>query len=355
MKLTRYFFKLAFGLVAALMLVNAHAVSVVEYRNKTLDAYFITGRVNEQQVLDGIADFVRTGMSFQAAAALDAPSALTKICRFYVNLVSPFVNSHFYGRQGIDCEAILAANVAGFNYEGYDFAVQAPVAGVGSGGATLVCPAGTLPVYRSFRALAGGKTSNHRYTVSTATYAAAATTGYVGEEVQFCVATVIDVADTWTGTASGIFESANLGETTTAELTWRLASVSGNIAVYKPSGTVRATIDLRIPSCTGSRLDPPTHTLDPAVDGTLTVNFNVNPPTFHGTGLSYWTANLVCNEGIFPGYEGQKDFFGGSGGAFGVEAAGTVSPDGTTIAGADTRSVVGAYSQTFQWKFTRNR
>lgn len=47
----------------------AQSVTVTEYYNKTLDAYFITGRANEQQTLDATADFQRTGMTFQAVAA----------------------------------------------------------------------------------------------------------------------------------------------------------------------------------------------------------------------------------------------------------------------------------------------
>ena len=178
----------------------AQAITVVEYHNKPLDAYFITGRANEQSTLDTVADFRRTGMTFQATDAASAAATLTKVCRFYVNVASPFVNSHFYGRQGVDCESILAANPAGFNYEGYDFALQTPTA--------AVCPAGTTAVYRSFRALAGGKTSNHRYTVSAATYASAATAGYVGEGVAFCATAVTDAASGATATAVGVATGA---------------------------------------------------------------------------------------------------------------------------------------------------
>ena len=40
---------------------HAQTVNVVEYRNKTLDAYFITGRANEQALLDTVADFCAPG------------------------------------------------------------------------------------------------------------------------------------------------------------------------------------------------------------------------------------------------------------------------------------------------------
>lgn len=156
----------------------AQTVTAVEYYNKFVDAYFVTGRTNEQAALDGAADFQRTGMTFQAVAAVSASAAQTKICRFYISLPSPFTSSHFYGRQGTDCEFLLAQNLAGFTYENYDFATQQPTTGV--------CPAGTVSIYRGFRAAANGKTSNHRYSANLATYNTAVAAGYVGENVAFC-------------------------------------------------------------------------------------------------------------------------------------------------------------------------
>jgi len=130
----------------------AQSVSVVEYRNKTLDAYFITGRVSEQAALDTTADFDRTGMTFQANAVVSAPSSFTSICRFYISLTVPFTRSHFYGRQGNECEGIVAMNLLGFSYEGFDFAIVRPSANG--------CPPNTVPIYRGFRAAANGKTPN---------------------------------------------------------------------------------------------------------------------------------------------------------------------------------------------------
>ena len=75
--------------------VWAQSVTVTEYYNKPLDAYFITGRANEQQTLDATTDFQRTGMTFQAVAASAATSATTRICRFYISIASPFTSSHF--------------------------------------------------------------------------------------------------------------------------------------------------------------------------------------------------------------------------------------------------------------------
>ncbi|MEQ1595133.1 MAG: hypothetical protein ABL985_08530 [Casimicrobium sp.] len=184
---------IAGGLVTA---ANAQPVTVIEYYNTTLDAYFITGRSNEQGTLDALPQFTRTGMSFQAVSATGAAAPAVKVCRFYVNLTSPLVNSHFYGLENVDCDSLLAMNLPGFNWEGYDFAVSQPTGGM--------CPAGTTAIYRSFRAATSGKTANHRYTSSVGTYTATAATGYVYEQVAFCSTAATDatfVAPTQCGTA----------------------------------------------------------------------------------------------------------------------------------------------------------
>jgi hypothetical protein len=168
------------SLCAALGSVPAfsQAVTVIEYYNKALDAYFITGKAPEQVALDAAAGFQRTGMTFQAVSSATAAASLTKICRFYISAASPYTSSHFYGRQGVDCESIRAQNLAGFTWEDYDFATQQPANGA--------CAAGTVAIYRGFRQGANGKTSNHRYSASLSDYNFAIGTGYVGEGVAFC-------------------------------------------------------------------------------------------------------------------------------------------------------------------------
>lgn len=164
---------------------SAQSVTVVEFYNKALDAYFITGRLAEQQSLDGLSGFMRTGMTFEASAATSASSTSKRICRFYINLASPPTSTHFYGREGVDCEQIQAQSLAGFSYEGFDFAIPEPNGGT--------CALGTKAVYRAFRTSANGKTANHRYTTSAATYEVTQTQGYVGEGVAFCAASSTDV------------------------------------------------------------------------------------------------------------------------------------------------------------------
>lgn len=347
------------SIAAMASLACAQNVTVVEYRNKTLDAYFITGRVAEQQLLDSIADFSRTGMSFQASAVATAPSALTRICRFYVSLTNPYVNSHFYGKQGTDCEAILAAKPAGFTNEGFDFAVLLSTLGIGSandGGFKAVeevCPNGTTAVRRGFRALniSTGKTSNHRYTVSSATATRAASAGYTIEGVQFCVTLVTDEVipqfappQTWTGVGA----SYNDAWVWSANVTWTLQSFSNGLAVYAPSGTVSQI------SKTCGVWTPDNAILNPNT-GNLTIDYNVFPPTYHGIGVQQWPAIVdatSCGPLSPPPFSSFATalYLGGSRGVLNDEATGQLSPDGLVIQGADTDSTGTGH---FNWYFSR--
>jgi minor extracellular serine protease Vpr len=157
------------------------AVTVVEYYNAALDAYFITGRANEQAIINTVAGFQRTGGSINAVSAASASNAQVPICRYYINTTTPFTSSHFYGPRDTDCAAIAAANLAGFTNEGLDFAITLPTAGA--------CPASApFSVYRSFRAAASGKTSNHRFSTSLARYNEMTAKGWSPEGIVFCAA-----------------------------------------------------------------------------------------------------------------------------------------------------------------------
>lgn len=165
----------------------AQTVTVVEYYNRALDAYFMTGRAAEQTLLDALpADFSRTGMEFAATAAAAATAPQVRVCRFYVNTVSPLTNTHFYGREGVDCDAIRAQNIAGFIYEDFDFAVAQPIA-------SNTCAASTpVRVFRSFRPATAARTSNHRYTTSVASFDALTAAGWTPEQAVFCVTSAKD-------------------------------------------------------------------------------------------------------------------------------------------------------------------
>ena len=156
-------------------------VTVVEYYNAALDAYFVTGRANEQAAVDAVAGFKRTGGSINAVSAASATGAQVPICRYYISTTTPFTSSHFYGPRDTDCAVIANANPAGFTYEGLDFAVTLPTAGA--------CPASApFAVYRSFRVAAGGKTSNHRFSTSLARYNEMTAKGWNPEGIVFCAA-----------------------------------------------------------------------------------------------------------------------------------------------------------------------
>lgn len=169
--------------LTAVPAVSATPVTVVEYYNRTIDAYFITGRAAEQQALDAQPAFARTGMTFVAEAAATAAQPSGKVCRFYISSNSPYTSSHFYG-QGTDCESLLQQSLPGFSYEGYDFATATPAASA--------CPTGTFPVYRAFRPAANGITPNHRYVTSNATLTVTQNAGYRPEGTAFCAAAVTD-------------------------------------------------------------------------------------------------------------------------------------------------------------------
>lgn len=161
------------------------AVTVVEYYNKSIAAYFLTGRASEQTSLDAVADFQRTGVTFVATSATGAVAPLDSVCRYRVaipnsNLASPGqpFSSHFYGLTG-DCATVAGYNLPNFFNEGFDFAVERPTNGA--------CPASSpLPVYRALRSLSPVDVPNHRYSVSLSSYQDMLTRGWTGEGVVFC-------------------------------------------------------------------------------------------------------------------------------------------------------------------------
>jgi len=172
---------------------NALTVTVAEFYNASLDAYFVSGRAAEQFTLDGLSAFTRTGSTFQSKSGLatDLTAAEDSVCRYYIGLTAPYTSSHFYGFKATDCATIAAAvtagTVTGFSNEGYDFASYKPLT-------TSSCPtAAPVPVYRSFRVAAGGKTPNHRYTTSTTTRDAMTALGWTSEGVALCTTSAAKV------------------------------------------------------------------------------------------------------------------------------------------------------------------
>lgn len=160
----------------------AQTVTVVEYYNTTLNAYFITGRAAEQATLDTLPDFRRTGMTFQARAASAALPGQQAVCRYAIQVTPTFV-SHFYGLTD-DCALIARliseGRITNFTNEGLDFAVE-PVRADGT------CPAGGFPAYRSLRLGSPVDVPNHRYSVLFDDYLDSQGAGYQREGPVFCI------------------------------------------------------------------------------------------------------------------------------------------------------------------------
>lgn len=169
------------GAIAGAM--SSARAEVVEYYRPASNQYFLTGRIDEQRVLDGLVEFTRTGMHFSASAAT-VGAATDRLCRWRIEL-SAGANSHFYGLSG-DCTYISQYRPANFFDEGADFLVTLLLA-------NGQCPANaSLPVYRAFRAQSALNIANHRYFVRRSTYDAAVRQGWLGEGAVFCVATASD-------------------------------------------------------------------------------------------------------------------------------------------------------------------
>ena len=106
--------------------------TVIEYRNDSLDHYFLTADADEAAMLDAgivVPGWTRTGMAFKASERGAVPGL--PACRFFGTPgVGP--NSHFYTVDAAECAKVRSNPV--WTFEAIAFAVEA--AGVG------VCPRG---------------------------------------------------------------------------------------------------------------------------------------------------------------------------------------------------------------------
>lgn len=158
----------------------------------------------------------------------------------------------------------------------------------------------------------------------------------LGARGKALVVSNITIVEGWTGTTS----MSTDGMTVSAQVTWTLESTVDNVDTLRPSGTVSAVV----PTCS---IAPPSAEILPS-DGVLMIDYNVDPPTYHGVGSSVWATTYTC-QGADP-FAGSvaAAFFGGNSGTLGVEAVGTVSSDGSTIEGSATNGAI-----TFNWSFTQ--
>ena len=241
--------RIAALVTGVVMMISAaqavETVTVIEYYNKDLDAYFISGRASEQQALDGVPAFTRTGAAFVANPAAEASSLQVRVCRFYVASVQPFVSSHFFGREGVECAALIASPPQGFSFEGYDFAVAQPDA------AGRCAADSRFPVYRIFRTVstANGVTPNHRYVNSIELYNTMIARGWSGEGVAFCATAVIDVGELQTrAELVRVAAENNPNCTAIAPFYYELGDGSGSLTSGSVGGVYRAATLMPIAS-----------------------------------------------------------------------------------------------------------
>jgi C-terminal processing protease CtpA/Prc len=186
------------GMFSASPASAQQAVTVVEYYNKSIAAYFLTGRAAEQATLDGISTFERTGVSFVATTAAGAAAPLDGVCRYRIAITGSSFSSHFYGLTA-DCATIASYNLSNFFNEGFDFAVERPSAGA--------CPASSpVPVYRALRKQSPVDVPNHRYSTSQTAYQEMLTRGWTGEGIVFCAKSATPETLRATFASSGNYE-----------------------------------------------------------------------------------------------------------------------------------------------------
>jgi uncharacterized protein (DUF1800 family) len=169
--------------VPLLLLAAGHSIAAeptavaVEYFAPALGHYFFTSGPDEIASVDSgrAGNWVRTGGQFGTFAGPNDAPGLSPVCRFYGTPgVGP--NSHFYTANADECAQVKTER--GWTYEGIAFYIQNPVNGT--------CPAGTVPIYRSYNNGAARNDSNHRYTVDYTVFANSASTGYQPEGVSMC-------------------------------------------------------------------------------------------------------------------------------------------------------------------------
>ncbi len=175
----------AFGLVSRSEIVTAD-VTVIEYYVPLAERFFITGRKDEQDVLELYPrNFIRTGMSFTAKSSRYRDSIEQPVCRFYSSPARGGSNSHFYGSGG-DCTALN--KIATVYYEGVDFSVRQPRVDINK---EALCPdEAPLPVIRLYNNKAAGNDASHRYVVSVESANRMSKTGWLNEGAVFCTTQV---------------------------------------------------------------------------------------------------------------------------------------------------------------------
>lgn len=149
-------------------------VRAVEYFNPALDHYFVTATPAEIDALDNgrFAGWERTAMSFNVVDAAAAASAGSAVCRYYGSPAYG-LDSHFYSASPEECAAVQRQWPDQWLLESNNvFQVYLPDTASGA------CPAGTLPIYRTWNRRSD---TNHRYTLDARVQATMMGRGFVAE------------------------------------------------------------------------------------------------------------------------------------------------------------------------------
>ncbi len=121
---------------------------------------------------------------------------------------------------------------------------------------------------------------------------------------------ITNTEDSWEGRATATVPGAL---EVVADVIWTLDKVVNNVATYKATGTVSVAL-------TGCTINPSTNVIDPEVAEVLIVDYNANPPTYHGAGAASWPIILACPPA--PPAAAPAGLVGDSKGMLGVEAEG---------------------------------
>jgi uncharacterized delta-60 repeat protein len=136
----------------------------IEFFHAGFGHYFIAATQREIATLDNPScvppcevsrPWQRTGRSFRVWSG-NAPH-LSAACRFFSGQSFAPKSSHFHTPYAEECASLRAGSI--WTFEGEPFRLQLPTATP----AGLVCPAGSVPLYRAYNNGLGGA-PNHRYT-----------------------------------------------------------------------------------------------------------------------------------------------------------------------------------------------
>jgi hypothetical protein len=161
-------------LTALTTLARAGTLQAIEYYNAALDHYFVTALPDEIADLDAGSHpgWARTGQHFTVYDPATPVAGMSPVCRFYGS-PSAGLDSHFYSASPAECAEVIA------RFPGVWLEETPNAFGIGlPDAATGACPAGTIPVYRTWNNRAD---SNHRFTTDPATAQAMLARGYVAE------------------------------------------------------------------------------------------------------------------------------------------------------------------------------